>query len=56
MSIQYWKSFHATKKKAADSKTEMIMPEDTYPLDNLMRWMDIVGGICVVKRCEAQQQ
>ncbi len=48
-------------KKVADSKTimtEMIMPNDTNPLGNLMggnlmRWMDIVGGICAGKHCEA---
>ena len=45
----------------ADSKsimTEMIMPNDTNPIDNLMggnlmRWMDIIGGICAGKHCEA---
>lgn len=48
-------------KKVADSKsimTEMIMPNDTNPIDNLMggnlmRWMDIIGGICAGKHCEA---
>lgn len=39
-------------------KTEMIMPNDTNPLGNLMggnllRLMDIVGGICAAKHCEA---
>ena len=34
--------------------TEMIMPNDTNPLGNLMggnlmRWMDIAGGICAAK-------
>jgi len=38
--------------------TEMIMPNDTNPLGNLMggnllRWMDVVGGICAGKHCEA---
>lgn len=38
--------------------TEMIMPNDTNPLGNLMggnlmRWMDIVAGICAGKHCEA---
>lgn len=38
--------------------TEMIMPNDTNPLDNLMggnlmRWMDIAGGICAAKHCES---
>ncbi len=48
-------------KKISESKTvmtEMIMPNDTNPLGNLMggnlmRWMDIVGGICAGKHCEA---
>jgi acyl-CoA hydrolase len=47
-------------KKGVDSKTvmtEMIMPNDTNPLGNLMggnllRWMDIVSGICAGKHCE----
>ena len=47
-------------KKTSESKTvmtEMIMPNDTNPLNNLMggnllRWMDIVGGICAGKHCE----
>jgi len=38
--------------------TEMIMPNDTNPLGdlmggNLMRWMDIVGGICAAKHAES---
>ncbi|MFK7810258.1 MAG: acyl-CoA thioesterase [Saprospiraceae bacterium] len=38
--------------------TEMIMPNDTNPLGNLMggnlmRWMDIVAAICAGKHCEA---
>ncbi len=48
-------------KKIADSKTimtEMIMPNDTNPIGNLMggnllRWMDIAGGICAGKHCES---
>jgi acyl-CoA hydrolase len=48
-------------KKTSDSFTimsEMIMPNDTNPLGNLMggnlmRWMDIAGGICAGKHCEA---
>jgi len=48
-------------KKVSESKTvmtEMIMPNDTNPIGNLMggnlmRWMDIVGGICAGKHCEA---
>jgi len=47
-------------QKVADSKTtmtELIMPQDTNPLGNLMggnlmRWMDIAGGICAAKHCE----
>lgn len=47
-------------KKVSESKTimtEMIMPNDTNPLGNLMggnllRWMDIAGGICAGKHCE----
>jgi len=50
------------KEKSADlSKTimtELIMPNDTNPLGNLMggnlmRWMDIAGGICAAKHAEA---
>lgn len=38
--------------------TEMIMPNDTNPLGNLMggilmRWMDIAAGISASKHCEA---
>ena len=38
--------------------TEMIMPNDTNPLGNLMggvlmRWMDIAAGICASKHCGA---
>ncbi len=48
-------------KKVNDSKTimtEMVMPNDANPLGNLMggnllRWMDIAGGICAGKHCEA---
>lgn len=48
-------------KKVSESHTimtEMIMPNDTNPLGNLMggnlmRWMDIIGGICAGKHCEA---
>jgi len=50
-----------TEKKVSDSKTimtEMIMPNDTNPLGNLMggnllRWMDVAGGVCAGKHCEA---
>ena len=38
--------------------TEMVMPNDTNPMGNLMggnllRWMDIASGICAGKHCEA---
>ena len=38
--------------------TEMVMPNDTNPMGNLMggnllRWMDIVSGIWAGKHCEA---
>ena len=47
-------------KRVAESKTimtEMVMPNDTNPMGNLMggnllRWMDIIGGICAGKHCE----
>jgi acyl-CoA hydrolase len=47
-------------KKVNDSRTimtEMIMPNDTNPMGNLMggnllRWMDIVGAVCAGKHCE----
>ena len=46
-------------KKVSESRTvmtEMIMPNDTNPLGNLMggnlmRWMDIAGGICALRHC-----
>jgi acyl-CoA hydrolase len=49
-------------KEVASSKTimtEMIMPNDTNPLGNLMggnlmRWMDIAGAICAAKFCSSQ--
>jgi len=49
------------EKLVQESKTimtEMIMPNDTNPLGNLMggnlmRWMDIAGGVCAAKHCEA---
>lgn len=48
-------------KKVSESKsvmTEMVMPNDANPMGNLMggnllRWMDIVSGICAGKHCEA---
>ena len=38
--------------------TELVMPNDANPLGdlmggNLMRWMDIAGGICAARHCEA---
>lgn len=48
-------------KKVKDSRTtmtEMVMPNDTNPLGNLMggnlmRWMDIVASICAAKHSES---
>jgi len=48
-------------KKVSASRTimtEMIMPNDTNPIHNLMggnlmRWMDISAGICAGKHCES---
>jgi acyl-CoA hydrolase len=48
-------------KKVSESQTimtQMIMPNDTNPIGNLMggnlmRWMDIAAGICAGKHCEA---
>jgi acyl-CoA hydrolase len=48
-------------KKVSDSRTvmtELIMPNDTNPMGNLMggylmRWMDIVCAICAGKHCES---
>lgn len=48
-------------KKVSESSTimtEMVMPNDTNPLHNLMggnlmRWMDVVAGIAAGKHCEA---
>jgi acyl-CoA hydrolase len=50
-----------TPKRVSESKTvmtELIMPNDTNPMGNLMggylmRWMDIVSAICAGKHCEA---
>ena len=47
-------------KKVVESRTimtEMIMPNDTNPIDNLMggnlmRWMDVAAGICAGRHCE----
>lgn len=48
-------------KKVSESRTvmtELIMPNDTNPMGNLMggylmRWMDIVCAICAGRHCEA---
>lgn len=48
------------KKKVSESRTtmtEMVMPNDTNPIGNLMggnlmRWMDIVASICAARHCE----
>ena len=48
-------------KKVSDSltvMTELIMPNDTNPLGNLMggnlmRWMDIAAGICAGRHCNS---
>jgi acyl-CoA hydrolase len=48
-------------KRVSESKTvmtEMIMPNDTNPMGNLMggnlmRWMDVVAAICAGKHTEA---
>lgn len=48
--------------KSVDSSrtvmTELVMPNDTNPLGdlmggNLMRWMDVAAGICAARHCEA---
>ena len=49
------------EKRVAESfttMTQLVMPNDTNPLDklmggNLMRWMDVAGGICAGRHCEA---
>ena len=49
-------------KKVSESKTnmtEMVMPNDTNPMGNLMggnlmKWMDIVAAICAGRHCQAQ--
>jgi acyl-CoA hydrolase len=52
----------ATEKKVNDSRTimtEMVMPNDTNPMGNLMggnlmKWMDIAAAVCAGKHCQAQ--
>ena len=49
------------EKRVSESTTvmtEMIMPNDTNPLGNLMggnlmRWMDVAAGVCAAKHAEA---
>lgn len=46
-----------TISESKTTMTELIMPNDTNPLGNLMggnlmRWMDIAAGICAAKHCE----
>ena len=48
-------------KKVSESRvemTELVMPNDTNPLGNLMggnlmRWMDVAGSICGARHCGA---
>jgi len=48
-------------KKVSESMTtltEIVMPNDTNPLGNLMggnlmRWMDVAASICAARHCEA---
>ncbi len=47
-----------TIKESETVMTEMIMPNDTNPLGNLMggnlmRWMDMACGICAARHCGA---
>ena len=49
-------------KKVSESRTimtEMVMPNDTNPMGNLMggnlmKWMDIVAAICAGRHCQSQ--
>lgn len=51
----------AEGKKVQESRvemTELVMPNDTNPLGNLMggnlmRWMDVAGSICAARHCGA---
>ena len=51
-----------SNKKINESRTimtEMVMPNDTNPMGNLMggnlmKWIDIAGAICAGRHCEAQ--
>lgn len=61
--LQYASMSHTTspEKQVALSETimtEMIMPNDTNPLGdlmggNLLRWMDVAAAICAGKHCES---
>ena len=47
-----------TSKESFTIMTQMVMPNDTNPMGNLMggnlmRWMDIAASICAAKHCEA---
>ncbi len=47
-----------TISESATTMNEIVMPNDTNPLHNLMggilmRWMDIAGSICAGKHCDA---
>ena len=49
---------HKTVDESKTIMTEMVMPNDTNPLGNLMggnlmRFMDIIASICAGKHCEA---
>lgn len=54
-------SMERKSKKVSESftvMTELVMPNDTNPLGNLMggnlmRWMDIASGICAGRHCGA---
>jgi acyl-CoA hydrolase len=49
-------------KKVSESRTvmtEMVMPNDTNPMGNLMggnlmKWMDIAAAVCAGRHCESQ--
>lgn len=49
------------EKKVSDSETimtQLVMPNDTNPLGNLMggnlmKWMDVAGGICAARHSRA---
>ncbi len=48
------KAVHESKAESS----ELIMPNDTNPLGNLMggnlmRFMDVIGGICAARHCES---